>query len=80
MVMILFFSLHLFVSNEIGVRGVEALASYLIQRDNSLECLLLSYNLATDEGAKAMAEVRLTNGMLQYIHMYSVVMSLFDDV
>jgi hypothetical protein len=46
--------------NNIGIHGVEAIASYLLLKpNNSLKRLFLSYNAILDDGAIALAEVFL---------------------
>jgi hypothetical protein len=44
-------------SNSIGIKGAEALASYLMQK-NQLQSLMLSSNRICDDGAVAIALVR----------------------
>ena len=43
-------------SNSIGIKGAEAIASYLMQR-NQLQSLMLSSNRICDDGAVAIAAV-----------------------
>ena len=52
-------------SNEIGVAGAEALASYLIQiPEKSVEILRLSFNRIADEGMKGFADALCVNKSL----------------
>lgn len=52
-------------SNEVGIRGAEALASYLAKKtSNGLQKLYLSYNSIGDDGARAMGEALEVNRSL----------------
>lgn len=64
--------ISMFCSNDIGVAGAEALASYMIEKPlDSLESLRLSYNNIADAGAKALSQAFVTNKCLTEISLKS---------